>query len=733
MLANGFAGFGVEPRPSRSVARRAPSLGVVFLLVPLLGCFDFSGSGSGSKGSEAEAAPVPAPAPPPDTPSQLPPEMQGDPGLQAFGNTVYPVVSMNCGPSCHVGGGRPGTPFIAHPDMATAYAAVLDNQKVTLQEPGASRLVRRLSPDRHNCWSGSCEADAMLMQMQVAAWAQLLAEDPGGEMEEEVDQIASAALDLDDGIEQAGGGRTINNLVALWEFKEGAGGSAADTSGVAPAMDLELVGPQWMSNYGIAIESGKAQASVVASRKLFDRIAAEGSGSQQYSIEAWVTPANVTQEGPARIVSYSQGTGERNFTLGQVLYNYDFRNRTANADIGANGTPSLQTNDNDEDLQATLQHVVVTYDQAQGRRIYVNGRFTDDVDAFAPDSLSNWNPGYRFLLANETTDDRQWQGRIRLAAIYERALSEAQILQNYEAGVGKRLSLRFDLAGWLQSGGSIEFEVIELDEYSYLFCRPVLMTSEPGGIRVKSPRVSVSGRVAVSGQAFTNVDRVVRNGEQISDTCSIVPKGPGPAPDQFVIEFEALDRFENPIASGAPSALPPEMFPEPMPGLGVRDFARLRDTMSEITGVDPNTPSVLAAMADLEQQLPSGPDLRSFSSSHQVGIAKLALEYCDTLIEMPLLRAMFFGMNSGFDFDAPATTAFTPAMRNLLIGQLVDGILGERVASQPDTTELAPILHDLFDDLTAGCTPATCGAERTRSVVKSACAALMGSTAVSVH
>ena len=38
------------------------------------------------------------------------------------------------------------------------------------------------------------------------------------------------------------------------------------------------------------------------------------------------------------------------------------------------------TSADDEDLQATLQHVVATYDPVNGRRIYVNGVFTDDAD-----------------------------------------------------------------------------------------------------------------------------------------------------------------------------------------------------------------------------------------------------------------------------------------------------------------------------------------------------------------
>jgi hypothetical protein len=120
-------------------------------------------------------------------------------------------------------------------------------------------------------------------------------------------------------------------------------------------------------------------ASATDSRKLHNELAS-GSGTQEYTIETWLIPANTTQEGPARIITYSGGTGERNFMLGQVMYNYVARNRSVNPDVNANGDPTFSTADADEDLQAMLQHVVLTYDQARGRRIFVNGVFTDDED-----------------------------------------------------------------------------------------------------------------------------------------------------------------------------------------------------------------------------------------------------------------------------------------------------------------------------------------------------------------
>ena len=81
-----------------------------------------------------------------------------------------------------------------------------------------------------------------------------------------------------------------------------------------------------------------------------------------------------------------------------------------------------------------------------------------------------------------------------------------------------------------------------------------------------------------------------------------------------------------------------------------------------------------------------------------------------------------------------ATTVFaSQATRDALVQRFVDRMFGVNVTSQPNFTEVQPILDSLMDDLTTGCTPATCDAERTRTVVKSMCAAALASAAASIH
>jgi len=199
--------------------------------------------------------------------------------------------------------------------------------------------------------------------------------------------IYSRAVRLVDGTVASGGNRYENDQIALWEFKTGNGSVAFDTSGIDPAIDLNFSGDvSWYGGWGITIGSGaagpgKAQGSTGASKKIHDVLVDSG----EFSIEAWVVPANVTQE-MARIVSYSAGQASRNFTLQQTLYNYDFllRTNTQDADGNAlttlNGDPQLSTPNDDEVLQATLQHVVATYNPIDGRRIYVNGVLVSQTD-----------------------------------------------------------------------------------------------------------------------------------------------------------------------------------------------------------------------------------------------------------------------------------------------------------------------------------------------------------------
>ncbi|HTO06013.1 MAG TPA: LamG domain-containing protein [Myxococcota bacterium] len=661
----------------------------------------------------------------------------GAAGEAAFEAGVYVLTRKYC-VQCHAGSG-PGFPHIAHPDPETAFRAVVDNQKVQLLNPGRSRLVRRLADDKHFCWS-NCDSNAADMQAAIQAWADAVvsttppdpndpnAVTPQGVVTSEGRTFLNATR-MDSGRFQGG-------MIAHWKFEEGTGTIASDSATVGPTMNLTLSGDYaWQSGGGVAFTKGAAMADPNDAVKIYNEIAS-GSGSQEYSIEAWVIPANTTQgtvDAPARILSYGGGGDKHNVMLGQAMYQYVARNRSKSMKVDANGMPQFATNPDDQDLQANLQHAVLTYDQTHGRRMYVNGVFTDDADATGADLLVNWNPTYNFSIGSETNGSRRWAGVVKSVAIFKAALTDAQIMQNYLAGASQKFTLRFGLDTALGNGSWIQFQVSEFDAYSYLFCAPLLNAQGKSNFSVQTIRIAVNGVAPVASQSFRTLNIPITSGgqTQLSNQCQVVPKDLGADQDTFFVFFDTLGSNSLPIADLGPNPPPAPGPATPFPGIGVRDFAEINDTMSKLTGVTQSNTTVRGTFGDVITQLPVGNDPFSFVSAQQVGIARLSLDYCDQMVETPALRNAMF---PGFDFTATADVAFnSQAKRDLIIDPLVDKMFGTGLNDQPAQTDVRPVLNTLFDQLTAGCTAATCPAGTTRNVVKGVCSAVLSSGAMLIN
>ncbi len=646
-----------------------------------------------------------------------------DSGLYA--STIHPLATAYCA-QCHSSEAQfPQQPYFAEANADVAYAAA--RQKINLDDPALSRFVLRLGSEFHNCWS-NCTPDSAEMLAAVNAFADQI-------IPTEVDPqlVTSKALSLADGTVASGGNRYESNAIATYEFKTRGGFTAFDTSGVEPALNLNLSGDvSWLSAWGIRINDGKAQGSTAASRKLHDLIKATG----EFTLEAWVVPGNVSQE-EARIISYSAGVDARNFTLGQTLYNYDAAVRSSETD--GNGMPALSTNDDDEDLQATLQHVVTTYDPVNGARIYVNGVFTDDVDT-GGGSLADWDDSFAFVLGNEVSGDRLWQGSLRFVSIHNRALTDAQITQNFEAGVGEKFFLLFSVAHLIDVPDSyVLFQVSQFDEFSYLFEAPQFIsldpTATPNNEQLQGMRIGINGAEIGLSQAYSNLDVVLNetdfvNGFQpLSRLGTLVPLQKGPESDSFFLTFELLGDQMNAFTEPTPlqPGDPPDV--ERDSAIGLRTFDEINASMSVITGISQGNAAVTETYDTIKQQLPTVESIEGFLASHQVAVAQLSIEYCNELVNTPAARTAFF---PGFDFDAPASSAFAnDAARNVLIDPMLDSMFGATLASQPDVDLARAEINALIDRLTV--CGNSCSADRTAVVAKATCAAMLGNAAVLIH
>lgn len=664
---------------------------------------------------------------------------------------VYALLDQHCS-GCHQSNSATAqSPFFASDTINEAYLAAIP--KMNVNTPEQSRFVVRLGQERHNCWSASCTADATAMLNAIRAMAAALPAPvpPPGTL--------SKALTLYDGTVASGGNRYEANMIALYEFKTGSGNIAYDTSGVAPAADLELSVPgiEWFGGWGINIRSGRAKTFGAPSRKFNDLIKATG----EYSIEAWVVPGNVTQE-DARIVSYSGSTMVRNFTMGQNLYNYEFAARSSETD--ANGMPKLITDDDAERLQASLQHVVMTFDPVNGRRIYVNGEFTGDVDGSGGGSLEAWDNTFALYFGNEASGNRQWQGVVRLAAIYNRALNLQQIQQNFEAGVGQKFFLLFGVSDLVDVPKAyVMFEATQYDSAGYLFTNPKFISLDPaampGSIALKGMRIGVNGAEAPVGQAYRLLDTTINNqmysaatGQLISSVGTIVPLEQGPEFDQFFLCFDQLGTHSNQPCTTYTAGLTPAVVNGPVTAdIGVKMFDAINATMSSITGVSPNNPKVKATYASVRQSLPAVNDIQGYLSSHQTSLAQLALQYCNVMMDTPSLRDAFF-LGAPVNYDTPLTTSNVltgNANGEAVVNQLFTKMVGSST-SQPTTGEFRSDVGGLVESLcnpslplvvtppatrnrACGTVNLETGVNRTVEVIKAACGAALGSGATLVQ
>ena len=230
-------------------------------------------------------------------------------------------------------------------------------------------------------------------------------------------------------------GRVSAGLLALWDFEDASNPSyVADVSGVSPALDLMVEDPGntlWVPGV-LSLNQPTRLSSDGAATKLSSTL----MGTGELTLEAWITPANVTQNGPARIMTLSGGASTRDFTLGQGLWgsaatdSYNTRLRTTVTDL--NGMPLIDTGGGV--AKAKLQHVVYTRSADGTAKLWIDGQL--ELLTASPGMLQNWDTSFQFALGNEIGTSRPWLGGFHLAAIYDRALTDGEVQQNFGVGPG---------------------------------------------------------------------------------------------------------------------------------------------------------------------------------------------------------------------------------------------------------------------------------------------------------
>ncbi|HUN75845.1 MAG TPA: LamG domain-containing protein [Steroidobacteraceae bacterium] len=669
-----------------------------------------------------------------------------------YQSTVYPIVTQWCS-RCHSSAAvSPQQPYFADPDVSIAYSAaqpkiVLADANPANSNPPApctisgdgnsatttcqSRFVQRLVQDHHNCWS-DCAQNGQTMLNAIVTMANQIPLTP-------VDPslVVSKALTLYDGTVASGQNRYTDAQIALYMFQTGTGNIAYDTSGVEPELDLTLDGNvTWVQGWGINIGAGgKAQASTTASSKLYNMITSTG----EFSIEAWINPNNQTQAN-AYIVSYSGGPNQRNMTLAQNAFQYEGLVRSSVT--STNGMPPLATNANNEVAQAALQHVVLTYDPVNGRKLYVNGVYTGDVDPSGGGAIANWDSTFALVLGSETSGSNAWSGVVNMLAIHNRALTPAQVMQNFNAGVGEQYYLLFDVSSLTGVSQSYIMMLASLnDNYSYMLTNPTFISLDPSAapnnIPIQSIRIGINGQEVPVGQTYIPLNTTVtasaynsKTGQQLSNVGAVVPIGNGPAYDQFFLTFAQIGSHSHTYTN--PTVTAPAPIPGPTePDLGVRTFERVNQSMAKVTGVSPLNTNASSTYQSVQQSLPAIPNFSAYSSSNQTAFAQLAAAYCSAMATDPTLGPAFFG--SGYNSNNPGSwvASNTSQVINAIYNNLVGTNNGTPLATQPTPAQVQTELTNLIDTLDTGAALTQSG--ETGILATAACTAVLSSASMLVN
>ncbi len=226
--------------------------------------------------------------------------------------------------------------------------------------------------------------------------------------------------------------RVLSGLLALYTFDDGAGTTVSDSSGSGPDLVIADAASVTWGSGSLMVDSPTSIASVGAATGINTAVEA----SNEVTVEAWLTPADTTQTGPARAVTLSQNSRRRNVTLGQGDSGRQVGDvwsvRLRSTSTSKNGTPSVRTPAGS--VTGALTHVLYVREASGTVRFYVDGVLvaTDQIGG----DLSNWDDDYGLTLANEADGGRPWLGSFDLVAIYDRALTPAEVLQNHGAGPG---------------------------------------------------------------------------------------------------------------------------------------------------------------------------------------------------------------------------------------------------------------------------------------------------------
>lgn len=219
-------------------------------------------------------------------------------------------------------------------------------------------------------------------------------------------------------------GRVTTGLLAFYDFEENTGETAHDT--IAPPADVAFSGspkPSWVM-HGVHLKNG----GFLVSAANVDKIQTSYKAKSELSVEAWFVPDSSSGDDYGRLVTMSSDSQHRAFALGTREDNYFWSSLYyGQGDI----TPDTTTNA----VNKQMTHLVMTAtksDPDSQLRLYVDGAVVGLLSGLG--KAADF-PTYKLAIGNVPDETNKWiGGDVHLVAIYDHALTQAEITQNFQAG-----------------------------------------------------------------------------------------------------------------------------------------------------------------------------------------------------------------------------------------------------------------------------------------------------------
>lgn len=146
----------------------------------------------------------------------------------------------------------------------------------------------------------------------------------------------------------------------------------------------------------------------------------------QFSAELELLSYSAEQSGPARILTLSNGSSLRNFTIGQDGKQLIMRLRTT--EVGTNGVSNMHPDIRLGTLEPNRPyHLVVSFQP--GTLVWTLNGVLNQCDW--PGDITNWEDDMYLQVGDEHDADRRWNGEVRNIRLYAYALSAKEQKAHY--------------------------------------------------------------------------------------------------------------------------------------------------------------------------------------------------------------------------------------------------------------------------------------------------------------